>query len=184
MEITTLPDGTPIALRFIRPEDKPLLTEGLRRLSPETVHRRFLSPKPRFSSSELRYLTEVDGHDHVAIVALLADAPDTLVGVARFVRNPERPQEAEAAIVIADHLQGMGLGRTLGRRLADEARRRGVRRFTATLLGTNVAAHRLFASISKRLTSDTSRGIEELVAELHTLEHAAVPRPPALGEAA
>lgn len=172
---TTLPDGTTVRLRFIRAEDKPLLVAGLSRLSADSVHKRFLAPKPRFSSAELRYLTELDGCDHVAIVAVLADDPETLVGVGRFVRDADRPDEAEAAIVIADHLQGQGLGRSLGLLLAEEARARGVRRFTATLLGTNVAAHRLFAAISRRLRAQVSGGIEELVAELVTEEHRIAP---------
>ena len=35
----------------------------------ESVQRRFLTPKRSFSRAELRYLTEVDGRDHVALVA-------------------------------------------------------------------------------------------------------------------
>ena len=123
-------------------------------------------PKPRFSSSELRYLTEIDGFDHVAIVAVSAEDPDVFYGVARFVRLTEDPETAEAAIVVADVLKGQGLGRELGRRLADEARDRGVRRFTASLLSDNVAARRLFAAISERLDSRRDGVVEELVAEL------------------
>ena len=123
-------------------------------------------PKPRFSSSELRYLTEIDGFDHVAIVAVSAEDPDVFYGVARFVRWQNDPEAAEAAIVVADPLQGHGLGRELGRRLAEEARERGVKRFTATLLGENVAAHRLFASISSHLEAHYDGGLEELVAEI------------------
>jgi RimJ/RimL family protein N-acetyltransferase len=123
-------------------------------------------PKPRFSSSELRYLTELDGFDHVAIVAVSAEDPDVFYGVARFVRLTEDPETAEAAIVVADSLQGQGLGRELGRRLADEARERGVKRFTASLLSDNVAAHRLFAAISERLDTRREGALEELVAEL------------------
>jgi acetyltransferase len=172
----TLPDGTRIRLRFIDPDDKPLLVEGLARLSDRSVHQRFLAPKAKFSAAELRYLTEVDGCDHVAIVAVLADEPAGLVGVGRFVRDRERPDEAEVAVTIGDPWQGMGLGRTMGMALADEARARGIRRFTATLLGTNVAAHRLFAAIAKRLRATLSGGVEELVAELYTQEHQ-VPAP-------
>ena len=123
-------------------------------------------PKPRFSSSELRYLTEIDGFDHVAIVAVSAEDPDVFYGVARFVRWQNDPEAAEAAIVVADPLQGQGLGRELGRRLAEEARERGVKRFTATLLGENVAAHRLFASISNHLEAHYDGGLEELVADI------------------
>ena len=46
-----------------------MLEQGLHNLSETSVQRRFLSPKPRFSRAELRYLTEVDGRNHVALVA-------------------------------------------------------------------------------------------------------------------
>ena len=152
--------------RHIRPDDKGRLSAGLARLSPESQRRRFLMPKPRFSSSELRYLTEIDGFDHVAIVAVSAEDPDLFYGVARFVRLRDDPETAEVAVVVADPLQGKGLGRELGRRLAEEARERGVRRFTATLLGDNLAAHRLFRSISRSLEARYEGGLEEVVAEI------------------
>ena len=161
-----LEDGTRILFRHIRPDDKGRLAAGLSRLSPESQRRRFLMPKPRFSSSELRYLTEIDGFDHVAIVAVLEEDPEAIVAVARFVRLTDDPQTAEAAIVVGDAYQGRGLGRELGRRLADEARARGVRRFSATLLGDNVAAHRLMASMGERLHWEMRGGIEELVTHL------------------
>ena len=159
-------DGTRIAFRHIRPDDKGRLSAALGRLSPESRHRRFLMPKPRFSSAELRYLTEIDGFDHVAVVAVLAEDPDVFVAVGRFVRLREDPATAEVAIVVGDPFQGQGLGRALGRRLADEALERGVLRFSATLLGENVAAHRLLASISRRLEAHLEGGHREIVADL------------------
>ena len=161
-----LKDGTRLVFRHIRPDDKGRLAAGLARLSPDSRHKRFLMPKPRFSSSELRYLTEIDGFDHVAVVAVLADDPEAIVGVARFVRLRSEPDAAEAAIVVGDAFQGQGLGRELGRRLVEEARERDVKRFTATLLSDNVAAQRLFASISARLDSRAESGVYELTAEL------------------
>jgi RimJ/RimL family protein N-acetyltransferase len=156
----------PIVFRHIRPDDKGRLAAGLARLSPESRQKRFLMPKPRFSSAELRYLTEVDGFDHVAIVAVSATDPDVFYAVGRFVRLRDDPQTAEVAIVVADALQGQGLGRELGRRLADMARERGVTRFSATLLGDNVAAWRLFASISARLEEHVGGGLREVVGDL------------------
>ena len=163
MRLTMLP---PHVFRHIRPDDKGRLAAGLERMSPESRRRRFLMPKPRFSSSELKYLTEIDGFDHVAIVAVSAEDPDVFYGVARFVRLREDPETAEAAIVVGDALQGRGLGRELGRRLADEARERGVKRFTASMLGDNAAAHALFRSISERLSERTESGLREVVVEL------------------
>jgi acetyltransferase len=156
----------PLLFRHIRPDDKGRLAAGLTGLSPDSRRLRFLTPKPRLSSSELRYLTEIDGFDHVAIVAVSAEDPEVFYGVARFVRLREDPQTAEAAIVVGDALQGHGLGRELGRRLADEARERGVSRFTASMLSENKAAQALFQSISAQLQERTGSGLRELVAEL------------------
>src|ERR1700710_1797146 len=120
-----------ILLRRITPADKDALVAGLGRLSERSVYQRFLSPKPRLSTSELKYLTEVDFVDHYALVAVLAGAPDVVVGVGRWVRSAEVPGDAEIAIVIADDLQGRGVGTALGRALAEAARSRGVMHFTA-----------------------------------------------------
>jgi GNAT superfamily N-acetyltransferase len=159
-------DGTQVLLRPIRSDDKRILSEAFGRLSPESQRLRFLAAKTRLSSSELRYLTEIDGADHVALVAVLSHRPDAIVGVARWVRLADDPEAAEAAIVIGDPWQHQGLGRHLGMVLADTARASGVRRFTATMLSDNVAAHRLFAAISSRLRSEHHAGVEELVADL------------------
>jgi RimJ/RimL family protein N-acetyltransferase len=163
---TRLHDGTRVRIRPIRPSDAALLSAGLARLSPESAQRRFLVPKPRFSRSELRYLTEVDQVDHVALVAVLADRPHVLVGVGRWVRDQEHREVAEVALVVADPLQGQGLGTILGRALADAARARGVTRFTATMLPENVRAQRLFAGISDRLETALRGGVYELSAAL------------------
>jgi RimJ/RimL family protein N-acetyltransferase len=155
-----------LLLRRITPEDKDALVAGLGRLSDRSVYQRFLSPKPRLSSSELAYLTEVDFVDHYALVAVLAQSPDVVVGVGRWVRSADVPTDAEIAIVIADDLQGRGVGTELGRALANAARERGIERFTASMLPTNVAAHRLFAKIATQLQWTREHGVDEMVAPL------------------
>ncbi len=67
-----------------------MLEDGLRHLSKESVQRRFLTPKSSFSRSELRYLTEVDGRDHVALVAeenIRAHSPSRAL-TAELLGNP------------------------------------------------------------------------------------------------
>jgi len=161
--LITLTDGTPIHAREIRPDDKPLLSSGLARLSAASVYRRFLSAKPSFSSAELRYLTEVDGYNHYALVGLSADGEIAAVG--RFVRLAGDPAAAEVAVTVGDPLQGKGLGRALGLLLADAARSRGIERFTADMLAENVAAHRLMRSLSERLESTRDGSLNHVVAE-------------------
>jgi RimJ/RimL family protein N-acetyltransferase len=146
-----LSDGTAVLLRPIEAGDKEQLQLGLHRLSQESVQRRFMSSKPHFSQAELRYLTEVDGHDHVAIVVELEELPGTVVGVARYVRLTEAPDVAEPAIVVADLLQGKGLGTILAEALGAEALENGIKRFTAIMLGDNRPAQRLMGRLTEHL---------------------------------
>jgi acetyltransferase len=163
----SLPDGTRILLRPIEAADKARISAALGRLSQETIRRRFLAAKPTFSTSELRYLTEVDGHNHLALAAVLADDPEALVGVARCVRLPDAPDTAEFAIVVADAYQGRRLGTLLARELADAARAVGIRRFAATMLSDNTAVRRLMATISAQLQLERlDGGVREVVVDL------------------
>jgi RimJ/RimL family protein N-acetyltransferase len=163
-----LPDGAPILIRPIRADDKRMLADGLRQLSDESVQRRFLTSKRSFSRAELRYLTEVNGRDHVALVAEYPGDPvRRLIAVARFVRLADDPQTAEAAIVVADDWQGRGVGSLLTKQLADEARRLGIARFTATMESDNVPAQKLMRKLTTHLERHPSgRGVSELVLDL------------------
>jgi RimJ/RimL family protein N-acetyltransferase len=145
-----------------------MLTDGLRRLSPESAHRRFLTPKRSFSRAELRYLTEVDGRDHVALVAESPSGPvRRLIAVARFVRLSHDPEAAEVAITVGDDWQGRGLGSILGEHLAHSARNRGIRRFTATMAADNAPAHRLLARLTDHLEQHhVGSGVDELVLDI------------------
>jgi len=163
-----LPDGAPILIRPIRADDKRMLENGLRHLSPETVQRRFLTPKSSFSRAELRYLTEVDGRDHVALVVESPTDPvRRLIAVARFIRLHDDRDAAEAAIVVADDWQRRGLGSLLAGELAGMARALEIRRFTATMASDNAAAHRLMRRLTEALDEHYAGfGVDELVAQL------------------
>jgi RimJ/RimL family protein N-acetyltransferase len=153
-----------LVIRPIEPGDKERLVNGLAQLSAESIRKRFLAAKPRFTKSELRYLTEVDGRNHIALVALL---DGELVAVARCIRLPDRPDTAEMAIVVGDPFQGQGLGRALTLALADAAVAVGIRRFAAVMLGDNEAARRLMRTFSRRLEeAQAPGGLREVVVEL------------------
>src|ERR1700742_1913049 len=98
-------------MRPIGPDDKGLLESGLPCLPPASPYQRFLTGKRTFTQRELRYLTEVDGRDHMALVVL--DGKDELVAVGRLVRDPAQPDTAELAIVVGDTWQRRGIGREL-----------------------------------------------------------------------
>ena len=146
----TLADGTHVILRHVRPSDGVELRRAFERLSPESRYRRFFGGLSQLSDATLHYLTEVDGRDHVAIVAL-TESPDLKteigLGVARFVRLAEDPAVAEAAVTVVDDVQKRGLGRLLATTLAEAARERGIHRFRADVLADNQPMRAIMAEI-------------------------------------
>jgi GNAT superfamily N-acetyltransferase len=152
-----LGDGTKVTLRMIRPEDGEALREGFSRLSPTSRYRRFLSGMSELSDGMVRYLTEVDGLDHVAIVAT-TDSLDLKteigLGVARMIRLEGEPTVAEAAVTVGDDVQRRGLGRLLVRAMAEAARERGVQTIRAEVLATNAPVRRLLDEVGAVVRSD------------------------------
>ena len=138
-----------VAIRPIRDDDHERLRTHHDRLSPESRYRRFLSAKPQLTSADARYLVEIDGCDHFALVATLPEAEGApIVGVARFIRMPDDRELAEVAIVVNDDHQRHGVGAELVGRLAEAAVARGVRRFRATMLADNLPIHRLLENLA------------------------------------
>lgn len=145
-----LRDGSAVAIRQVRSTDAALLADGFARLSAASRQMRFLGVKKELSAAELRYLTDVDHHDHEALAAL-DRAGGQGVGIARYVRDADDPQAAEIAVTIVDDWQGRGLGTELLARLSDRARQEGIRRFTALTDAGNVAVAALLRNAGARL---------------------------------
>jgi len=133
-----LRDGRAVLVAPLHVSDRERFVAGLGRASADSLYRRFMAPVKRLEDLQLRYLLDVDQRDHVALLAVAED-DGLAVGIARFVRNPARPDVAEAAILVVDDWQGVGLGKALGRLLADRARALGIDRFEAWLLSDNHA---------------------------------------------
>lgn len=134
-----LADGTKIVLRDIQPTDKDELRRGFLALSPESRYRRFFGAID-LDERALKYLTEVDGKDHVAIVAVIESLDlktERGVGVGRFIRSKKDPAAAEAAITVVDDMQQHGIGTMLAQALAREAHARGIERFRCEVLESN-----------------------------------------------
>ena len=142
---TELRDGRPVLLRSIRPSDRDRLAEGLKRLSPASRYLRFHAHVEELSDTQLDYLTDVDHHDHEAIIALdLTDLDSPGVGVARYIREPYEPEVAEAAITVVDDYHGQGAGTMLLGALASRARAVGVEVFRNYVLDGNHAMLQVF----------------------------------------
>ncbi len=145
-----LADGTRVHLRDIRPDDADELRRAFEQLSPASRHSRFLGGIASLTDQALRYLTNVDGKNHVAVVATLPEAADRGVAVARFVRAPDAPWVADVAITVVDEMQGRGLGRLLAGLLSELARALAVESFRGEVLVDNTACRRLLREVGAR----------------------------------
>jgi hypothetical protein len=79
-----------LEIRPIRATDAACLSDAWARTSPESRRRRMNGTLAYLRPAELRYLSEVDHHDHEALVAIDTDT-GRLVGVMRYIRIPDQP---------------------------------------------------------------------------------------------
>lgn len=178
-ESVLLKDGRRLALRLIRPTDREMMRTAFDRLSPESRYARFMAPKARLTEAELDYLTEPDGYDHFALVALRKHLVSNTegVGVARFVRLVEEPDAAEPAVTVIDDYQGKGLGSVLLQRLIEAAWERDIRWFRSELLAENRASRKMIESLGPEVRF-SARGDGSLVATIPVPEPDATPTEP------
>jgi GNAT superfamily N-acetyltransferase len=128
-------------VRPLVPDDREEYLRAFSTLSPRSRYLRFAGPKPRLSSSELRFLVEVDHTNHEALVAYECETGRP-VAVGRFVRLAHAPDTAEAAITVLDAWQGRGIGSGLLAALTARAEQLGVVRLRAEVLRANTRALR------------------------------------------
>ena len=155
----TASKGASFSLRPICVSDREGLRSLFARLSSESRRRRFLSGKARLSDRELTYFTDVDHVGHEALVAI-DPADGSIVGVARYVRWPERAGAADVAIEVADDLQRNGIGLMLAKALIRRAQENGINVLTATTLWENHAARALARQVGFRARSSAGSEIE------------------------
>ena len=139
----TLRDGRSIAIRALRPADREELVSAVRRMSDQSIYRRFFSPKRSFTDQEVAYYVNVDFVNHVALVAVLdEDGRTAIVGGARYVIT--EPGVAEVAFAVDDAHQGQGIGALLMKHLAAIARRCALKELFAEVLPSNAAMLKVF----------------------------------------
>jgi GNAT superfamily N-acetyltransferase len=156
-----LRDGARIRIRQGRHSDRDLLLRGFERLGTESRYRRFLVPMTELSEEAVRYLTEIDHHDHEAIIALDEETGEG-VGVARYVRDPVRPDTAELAVTVIDDWQARGVGTLLVEVLSARAREEGITAFTALMLAGNADMLDMLSHIGPVRIVDQEAGTVEI----------------------
>jgi RimJ/RimL family protein N-acetyltransferase len=166
-------DGAELTIRPIAAADRGALHRHFLSLSAETRQRRFLHPVKELTERDLTYLTEVDHHDHEALIAV--DEDGEIVGVARFIRLEDRLDAAEVAVTIRDSWQGRGVGTAVLAALMTRAREEGIDSFSALCLAANRDMMILFEELGESVRrTGSAHGAIELEIVLPTEEREAI----------
>ena len=94
--------------------------------------------------------------------------------MARYVRNPARPNAAEVAVTVVDDWQGRGLGTLLLEAITMRAREEGVDTFTALMLVDNRQMMDLLQRLGAVRVVDRAAGAVEV--EVHLSRHRRQPQ--------
>jgi acetyltransferase len=136
------PDGRRLTIRRIRSSDAPLLAEMFHHLSQRSRRLRFHAysanlPEERIWREAVA-LSDLDPARQAALVALDPDADgEHIVGVARLARASAEASDAEAAVVVCDAYQRLGLGTHLLGLLLPVAYGMGIRRLFGWVMSEN-----------------------------------------------
>ena len=165
-----LRDGQVAHMRPIHAEDRDMLVEFYKEVSPESKYLRFFAPMPELSERDQLRFTNVDHRDRVAFVLTVADK---MIAVGRFDRipleesSPEDRQkgvvEAEVAFLVQDAHQGRGIANLLLEHLAQAGRERGIDRFVADVLPNNRRMIQTFKDAGYRVVGGYEDGVMRVV---------------------
>ncbi len=152
-EVTAvLKDQREVLLRPAMPADAGEIRDLFHRMSEEDVYTRFFRQVRRLSGEDVQRLCNVNFENEVAFVAVTGPREDPrVVAHACYFIDPST-NLAETAFMVNPQWQGRGLGAALQQRLAEHARKRGVRGFVAEILSTNAHMIRLAKSGSAQVS--------------------------------
>lgn len=149
-----LTDGTSIIVRPIRPEDARLEQDFIRSLSPQSKKFRFMGALQELTPEMLKRTTQIDYDREMALVAILPhDDHDSIIGIARYVTNPDL-QSCEFALVVVDQLQNKGIGSHLLSCLIDAAVAKNIKMMEGMIMASNTQMLTLVKNLGFSLKPD------------------------------
>jgi acetyltransferase len=141
-----------VRIRPIRPEDEPLYSSFFARLTPEDQRLRFFTARPDLSHRFLARLTQIDYAREMAFVAV-AEATGELLGVVRFIADPDYVH-GEYAVLVRSDLKGSGLGWRLMQHLIAYARAEKIEQLYGYVLAENTTMLRMCCELGFSVESE------------------------------
>ena len=161
-----LRDGSTVCLRNAEASDVETLLRFLRAL-PDSRRAHRLLGGPSLTAASLRPLmTSGDGR----AVALVAETGKQIVGFGGFYRLLDDVSRAEVALVVADAVQGHGIGTRLLERLTRLARRQHITVLDAHVLGREARLLDVFRQTGLEFTETEADGGTHIVLSLASLD--------------
>ncbi|HEX2893940.1 MAG TPA: GNAT family N-acetyltransferase [Marmoricola sp.] len=167
-ERVRLRDGTEAMIWPLLPTDRSGLREHFELLSLESRYHRFMTPVPRLTETMLDHLVDdVDQVDHVALVlfVLPEDEAEAPGGIARIIRYPDQPADADVAVTVVDRWQGRGVATALLGALMRH-RPAGVTRIVTEVCTDNAASLAMLRRLGRLTVTDRSKGCLDVVVDL------------------
>lgn len=149
----TTPKGESVDIRPIRAEDEPRIREFQRALSDTTVYMRYghlEKAEGRMAHARLARACFIDYGREIALVAEAPGGAGRVYGIGNLVRS-RSPGRAEFALLVADDMQGHGIGSELLQRLIDAGRDDGMRTIVGYVMPSNVAMLDMCSRLGFRL---------------------------------
>ncbi|GMA51634.1 hypothetical protein GCM10025857_29910 [Alicyclobacillus contaminans] len=161
-----LRDGRVAELRRAHPDaaDHARVKALFDRASSDSLFYRFFHTVREVSDEQIHEMLDGDGYDRLSLLCL---AGDRALGIGTYVRTDD--ETAEVAFLVDDELHGKGFGTLLLEHLAQEAWRRGFKRFEAYVMDGNYKMLQVFRSSGYQLQQTSESGAMHLVLPLtHT----------------
>jgi GNAT superfamily N-acetyltransferase len=148
----TLPDGTAVHVRPIRPEDEALYGPFFKTETADDLRLRFFGPVKAVDHAFFSRFTHIDYAKAMALIAI-DEASGEMMGVVRLHMNDARDSGEYAVIVRSDH-KSHGLGWQLMQLIIEFARAKGLRSIEGQVLYENKTMLNMCRELGFEITSD------------------------------
>lgn len=168
--VEQLKNGMSVTVRAIRPDDKDRILDAFRGLERESIYTRFFMAKGELTEKDLKYITEVDFENAVALVVTKVEGQnETIIGSGRYIAysTPGGPRNAEVAFMVEEDYHGLGIASRILRHLTGIAREMGIEVFEAEVLAGNKAMLNVFAHSGLPLKQSLDGKVVYVTLELH-----------------
>ncbi|MBJ7223835.1 MULTISPECIES: bifunctional acetate--CoA ligase family protein/GNAT family N-acetyltransferase [unclassified Brenneria] len=161
-ETVTLKNNAICLFRPILPEDEPLLSKFIAKVTKEDLYYRYFSEINEFNHEDLANMTQIDYDREMAFVAVRqSEEGAEIIGVTRAISDPDNTS-AEFAVLVRSDLKGLGLGRRLLEKLIQYARLHGLGR----LNGITMPHNQGMITLAKKLGFSVDVQLEEGIVTL------------------